>query len=215
MFRRGHPDDRRGEGQRERLLHAPLHLRLRRETAPYHQTLEKRLHLLEPGLSLHRYRLVLQSFYGFYAAVEDELPRLVATTPSLGFPLRSHAELLERDLVALGLSRSDIAALPRCANLPRLCQTEHLAGCLYVLEGACLGGQVIARALRDRLPVTDKRGLSFFVGDGTMTGERWQLVLAWLENLARSGACADEIVASARETFCSLRSWVELMGATG
>jgi heme oxygenase len=56
--------------------------------------------------------------------------------------------------------------------------------------------------------------LSFFVGDGTKTGERWQLVLAWLENLARSGACADEIVASARETFCSLRSWVELTGAT-
>ncbi len=209
-----HSERGRGEGQRERLLHEPLHLRLRRETAPYHLTLDKRLDLLEPGLSLHRYRLVLESFHGFYAPVEDELPRLVAMTPSLGFPLRSRTELLERDLVALGLSRADIAALPRCANLPRLSQTEHLAGCLYVLEGACLGGQVIARALPDRLRVTGERGLSFFVGDGTKTGERWQLVLAWLEKLARSGASADEVVASARETFSSLRSWVELTGAT-
>ena len=214
MFRLGHPDDLSGEGEGERLVHAPFHLRLRRETAPHHQTLERQLDLLDPELSLHRYRLVLESFHGFYAAVESELPRLVATTPSLGFPLRARAELLERDLLALGLSRSDIAGLPRCADLPRLCRTEHLAGCLYVLEGACLGGQIIAKALRGRLPLTNDHGLSFFVGDGSRTGARWRLVLGWLEDLVRRGALADEIVASARETFCSLGCWVELMGAS-
>jgi len=214
MFRLGHPDDLSVECEGERLPPLPFHPRLRRETAPQHETLERQLDLLDPDLSLHRYRLVLESFHGFYAAVESELPRLVATTPSLGFPLRARAELLERDLLALGLSRSDITGLPRCADLPRLGRTEHLAGCLYVLEGACLGGQIIAKGLRDRLPVANDRGLSFFVGDGSKTGVRWQLVLAWLENLVRRGARGDDIVASARETFCSLGSWVELMGAT-
>jgi heme oxygenase (biliverdin-IX-beta and delta-forming) len=214
MFRPGHPDDLGGKGNGQPPVHAPLHLRLRRETAHDHETLERRLHLLEPDLSVQRYRLVLQSFHGFYASVEDELLRLAATTPPLGFPLRTRTELLERDLLALGLSRSDIAALPRCANLPRLRRTEHLAGCLYVLEGACLGGQVIVNALRGRLPITSDRGLSFFVGDGSKTGARWQLVLAWLEDLVRRGALADEIVASACETFCSLGTWLELMGAT-
>src|SRR5437764_995185 len=89
----------------------------------------------------------------------------------------------------------------------------HLRGCLYVLEGACLGGQIIARALRGRLPLTNDHGLSFFVGDGSRTGARWKLVLGWLEDLVRRGALAEEIVASARETFCSLGCWVELMGA--
>ena len=214
MSRIGHPDDLSGEGERERLAHAPFHLRLRRETALEHETLERQLDLLDPELSLDRYRLVLESFHGFYAAVESELSRLVATTPSLGFPLRERAELLERDLLVLGLSRSDIAGLPRCPALPRLCRTEHLAGCLYVLEGACLGGQIIANALRGRLSLTNDHGLSFFVGDGSMTGARWRLVLGWLEDLVRRGALADEIVASARETFCSLGSWVELMGAS-
>ena len=213
MFRLGHPDDLSGEGA-ERLAPSPFHLRLRRETAPQHETLERQLDLLDPDLSLHRYRLVLENFHGFYAAVESELPRLVATTPSLGFPLRARAELLERDLLALGSSRADIAGLPRCADLPRLSRTEHLAGCLYVLEGACLGGQIITKALRGRLPLTDDHGLSFFVGDGSRTGARWRSVLDWLEDLVRRGAHADEIVASARETFCSLACWMELMRAS-
>jgi heme oxygenase len=92
-------------------------------------------------------------------------------------------------------------------------RTEHLAGCLYVLEGACLGGQIIARALRERLPLTDDHGLSFFVGDGSRTGARWRSVLDWLEGLVRRGALADEIVASARETFCALGCWVEMREA--
>ena len=214
MFRPGHPDDLYGDGERERLVHEPLHLRLRRETAHHHETLERRLQLLEPELSLRRYRLVLQSFHGFYAPVEGELSRLVATTASLGFPLRRRAELLARDLLALGLSRSDIAGLPRCADLPRLYRTEHLAGCLYVLEGACLGGQIIAKALRGRLHLTNDHGLSFFVGDGSRTGARWRVVLRWLEDLMRRDAVGDEIVAAARETYCSLGSWVELPGAS-
>lgn len=203
-----------GEGDGERLVRSPFHVRLRRETAPHHQTLERQLDLLDPRLTLHRYRLILESFQMFYAAVERELPRLVATTPALGFPLRARAALLERDLLALGLSHSDIAGLRRCTELPRLSRTEHLAGCLYVLEGACLGGQIIAKALRGRLPLTNDHGLSFFVGDGIMTGPRWRLVLGWLDDLVRRGALADEIVASARETFCSLGRCVELTGAS-
>jgi heme oxygenase len=209
MFRLGRTVNRSGEDERERLVRAPLHLRLREETTPQHQTLERQLDLLDPELSLHRYRLVLESFHGFYGPVESALARLVTTTDSLGFPLRARAELLERDLLALGLSRSDIAALPRCADLPRLSRTEHLAGCLYVLEGASLGGQIIAKALRARLRLTNDHGLSFFVGDGRRTGARWRLVLDWLEDLVRRGALADEIVASASETFCSLGCWVE------
>ena len=73
---------------------------------------------------------------------------------------------------------------------------------------------MIAKALRDRLPLTDDHGLSFFVGDGSRTGARWRLVLDWLEDLVRRGALADEIVASARETFRSLGCWVEMMGAS-
>src|SRR5580765_1338470 len=80
-----------------------LRKRLKRDTAAVHQHLEDQLGLLEPGLDVHRYRRVLERFYGFYVPVEMDVARLAAVEP-LGFPLRARAELIARDLLALGLS---------------------------------------------------------------------------------------------------------------
>jgi len=129
--------------------------------------------------------------------------------PPLGLPLRTRTALLESDLRSLRLSARQIDDLPRCADLPRLSCLEDLAGCLYVLEGACLGGQVIAPALRERLGVTEDSGASFFTGDGKESGARWRAFVAWLEGRALAGAATDEIVASARATFLAFARWVE------
>ena len=174
------------DGRREGA--SPLRQELRRETADLHRRLEIDLGLLESELSLDRYRRVLEFFFGFYAPVEAGLARVASAGPPLGFPLRARTALIESDLLSLGLSRRELADLPRCADLPRLSCPEDLAGCLYVLEGACLGGQVIAPALRERLGVAKGSGASFFIGDAEGTSARWRLFLAWLEGLARAGA---------------------------
>ncbi|HVJ21708.1 MAG TPA: biliverdin-producing heme oxygenase [Polyangiaceae bacterium] len=191
---------------------SPLRRQLKRETAALHRRLEKQLGLLDPSLSLQRYRRVLQMFYGFYAPVEASLVPLAAAGPPLGFPLRARSELIEHDLLALGLSRRDLAEQPRCATLPRLSCREDLAGCLYVLEGACLGGRVVAPVLYRRFGVAKGSGASFFVGDGEGTPARWGLVLAWLEGLVPAGARSEEIVAAARATFQTLARWLERQG---
>src|SRR5204863_4886969 len=85
----------------------------------------------------------------------------------------------------------------------------QVAGCLYVFEGACLGGQLIAPALRERFGIARGSGASFFVGDGEGTRARWSVFLAWLEGLGCAGAPIDEIVASARATFLSFAQWAE------
>ena len=192
----------------------PLRQQLRRETAGVHHRLEAQLALLDPQLSIHRYQQVLQAFYGFYAPVEAGLARLAAAGPPLGFPLRARAALLESDLLALGGSRSELAELPRCADLPRLSCREDLAGCLYVLEGACLGGQVIAPVLQRRLGLAKGSGASFFTGEGEATAARWTRVLSWLEGLSGTGARGDEIVAAACATFQALGRWLERQGAS-
>jgi heme oxygenase len=191
-----------------------LHQQLRRETAGLHRRLEARLGLLGPQLSLDRYRRVLQAFFGFYAPVEAGLARLVDASPSLGFPLRARSELIASDLLSLGVSRHKLSDLPLCTDLPRLSCSEELAGCLYVLEGACLGGQVVAPALQRRLGLTTDSGISFFIGDAEKTPARWALVLAWLEGLARAGARTEQIVASACATFLAFAQWLErVLGA--
>ena len=193
---------------------SPLRQRLRRETATLHQRLESQLGLLEPQLSIYRYRQVLETFYGFYDPVEAGLARLAATGSHLSFPLRTRSRLIEADLVALGLSAPDLAELPRCSETPRLECSENLAGCLYVLEGACLGGQTIAPMLQRQLGVAGGSGASFFVGDGDGTSARWRIVLTWLEGLASAGARSEQIVASACECFLTLSRWVERQGAS-
>lgn len=191
-----------------------LHQKLKRETAGLHKRLEAQLGLFEPDFSIHRYVQVLQIFYGFYAPVEASLMRLTAVWPPLGLPLRERCELIESDLLALGSSRRELAELPRCTNLPQLSCPEDLAGCLYVLEGACLGGQVIAPTLRQRLGVDKDSGASFFVGDAEATSARWMLVLTWLDGLVRAGARSEEIAASACATFSTLARWVEQQGVS-
>ena len=188
---------------------SPLRQELRRETADLHRRLEIDLGLLESELSRDRYRRVLEFFFGFYAPIEAGLARAASAGPPLGLSLRARTALIESDLLSLGLSRRAIDDLPRCADLPRLSCREDLAGCLYVLEGACLGGQVIAPALRDRLGVAKGSGASFFIGDADGIPARWRLFLAWLEGLARASSATAEIVASARATFLAFALWVE------
>jgi heme oxygenase len=188
---------------------SPVRERLKRETADLHRRLETGLGVLDPNLSLEGYRRILELFFGFYAPLEGRLVRLAAAGFAVGFPLRRRAGLIESDLWSIGLSQQEVAGVARCVELPRLSSLEHLAGCLYVIEGACLGGQFIAPVLSERLGVAESRGASFFTGDGEGTRARWSLFLAWLERSVREGAVTDEIVTSARATFLAFAQWVE------
>ena len=192
-----------------------LHRRLRQETARLHDHLDAQLPLLDPHLSISRYRDVLEVFLGFYAPLEAKLALASSAVSPLGLPLRLRTELIERDLLALGASRRQVAELPRCTDLPRLSCLEDLAGCLYVLEGACLGGQVIAPALQRRLGLDRDTGASFFIGDAEATPARWNRVLGWLESLPSAGARVEDIVASACATFSALIEWVTRRRAAG
>ena len=190
-----------------------LRRRLKRETTAVHQHLEAQLGLLDPSLDVHRYRRVLETFYGFYVPVEIDVTRLAAPEPPLGFPLRARAELIERDLLALGRSPADIAALPLWSDRGELSCVEDLAGCLYVLEGACLGGQVLSPLLHRRLGLTKGSGAAFFAGDEEATLPRWTLFVAWVDGLPRTGASTTQIISAATATFEAFARWAAVARA--
>jgi heme oxygenase len=184
-----------------------LRLRLKRETTAVHQHLEAQLGLLDPSLDMHRYRRVLETFYGFYVPVESDVTRLAAAEPPLEFSLRARAELIERDLLALGRSPAELAALPRCSDRPELSCSEDLAGCLYVLEGACLGGRILGPLLHRRLGLAKDSGAAFFAGDEERTLPRWAVVVAWLDGLPHKGASIAKVVCAAKSTFEAFARW--------
>jgi len=193
------------------LTETSLRHRLKRATAAAHRRLEAQLGLLDATLDEHRYRRVLETFYGFYSPVEIDLALLAATELPLGFPLRPRAELIERDLLALGLSPAEIVALPLCSERPELSCREDLAGSLYVLEGACLGGQALAPLLHRRLGLSKEDGAAFFAGDGEWTLPRWTVVVAWLDGLPRTGASTGKIIGAANATFDALARWARVL----
>jgi heme oxygenase (biliverdin-IX-beta and delta-forming) len=181
---------------------------LRAETAELHQALEERLDLLGPGLTLERYAGVIAAFFGYYEPLETKLEMLEALVGPAGVGLCRRHLLLERDLVALGFCDGPLRAR-RCSELPTLSRREHLVGCLYVLEGACLGGQVIARALKSRLGLGPRQGAAFFTGDGAGTRGRWNAFSSWLCDEEQAGAVSEEVVVAARDTFGTLTRWLE------
>lgn len=181
--------------------------RLREATSELHRQLEEQLNLLDPALTQDGYRMLLERFYGYYEPFEKRLAAAVAQMPPLSFAIVNRAELLARDLAALGISSTTLVKLPLCTELPRITTLAEVAGCLYVIEGASLGGQVITRTLKRQLGIHERNGGSFFTGEGSLTASRWKRVLEWIAQVDRMTSYGDSLVLAACETFRTFARW--------
>lgn len=182
--------------------------RLREETRLNHVMLEQRVDLRRLGSSEHEYRRLLRRFYGYYQPVETALGELPWLTAGFDFDARRKAPLLRQDLLALGDCSSTLAALPLCRCLPDLSDLARGTGCLYVLEGATLGGQVILRYLQRRAPAVCAKADRFFDGYGADGAQMWQAFGRFASDFCR---CHSEleplIVDAARATFNTIHDW--------
>ena len=183
--------------------------RLKQATSERHGALEGQLPLLDPCLSRENYHQLLSRFFGYYAPLET---RLLAMTEwdeiDFDYTDRHKAPRLEQDLIALGDTPETLARLPRCQELPEIVSLSNLLGCLYVLEGATLGGQIITRHLQAHLELTPELGASFFNGYGAHTGARWQAFCSMLTSVAEQTGGDEDIIATANQTFETLEQWL-------
>lgn len=180
--------------------------RLRSETSALHAELEQKLPLVDPRLSREGYRKILEGFFGYYAPLEAQLGgSAVWAELDFDFSARRKVPQLVADLGVLGKAPEE---LPRCAELPELVTIPQVLGCLYVIEGATLGGQIITRHLQANLGITPETGGAFFAGYGADTGARWQAFGAMITAAAERFGGEDEIVANANRTFETLDHWL-------
>lgn len=183
--------------------------RLKQATAARHAAIESRSELLDPRLSRAGYRACLRRFFGYYAPLELSLLRSRAWHGAgLTYGDRHKTQRLSQDLLALGVTPEELEQTPLCRGLPDLSTTARLFGCLYVIEGATLGGQIVTRHLHASLGVTPLSGGAFFGGYGALTGSRWKAFGTQLNAFAMRSGGDDEIVASANETFETLDHWL-------
>ena len=182
--------------------------RLRSETRDAHNATEISLGLASESLSHTGYARCLARFFGFYHPLEAALHQHALRQPfdRLLAGRLDKTGYLTQDLRALGV-RS--AALALCSALPPLHTPAEVYGCLYVVEGATLGGRVIGPQLQARLGIDAGSGGRFFSGYGEATGAMWQALRRALVCAAPDLATENRIIASANATFLALRVWCE------
>lgn len=188
-----------------------LSARLREETRDLHAAIEHRVDVMRPDLSQKHYCDLLQRFYGFYAPLEFRLESAAGLTAAcLDFESRKKVLLLELDLATLGLTPDEIASLPRCSELPNLASTGQILGCLYVTEGATLGGAIISRHVAATLQFEEGSGSAFFTSYGEQRGAMWRALVDLLNALPVEQHT--EAIIAARQTFMVFTSWLEHLG---
>ena len=186
---------------------APVRLRLREATKASHEQVEGELRLLDGSLTPHRYREVLGRFYGYYAVLEPALDAWHGREGLLDWPARRKLHLLRADLEELGWGGSDAAGPPLFRDVPAIRSSAEALGALYVVEGATLGGTVIARRLRAQGFAPS--ALGFFSCYGRDVGARWhewaEVTTAWVgDDRQRS----DAVVDAACTVFAQLAGWL-------
>jgi heme oxygenase len=179
---------------------------LRAATAEQHARTESLVPVLDPALGLGGYAAILLRFRVVYTVLEDALAQVDGWPAGFDVEPRRWSPRLERDLGwldergVLGPQSFDFVAMaPMTAPVPTV---PSAMGILYVLEGASLGGQLIARRLGPRLGVTATAGASFFAGGGDATGRRWREFGATVDRWgAKHPREWRDVIASARATF--------------
>ena len=184
--------------------------RLKQETRERHRAVEQHLNLPRRLKTNHDYLSLLARLYGFYMPMELRLND-VQGLGDLGLDLDSRRKtpLLVSDLLSLGVGPRAIAEIALCADLPEIADVSQALGCLYVLEGATLGGEVIGRDLERRLGIQLDGGGRFFSSDGANIAEKWKAFGEAITAHAGDAPSQNAIVASGCATFDAFGRWFQ------
>jgi heme oxygenase len=187
----------------------PFLVRLKTETRSNHNRTESAVDLQRQLQSLAGYQGMLARFYGLYQPLE-ELLKTEPAFPSNERPRLIKTGLLERDLAVLGMTSQELAALPVCRDLPLIDTAAASYGCLYVLEGATLGGQIVRREVAQRFPSLGETICRFFNPYESQTGRMWTDFCSDLSSfVAAQRATEDAIIAAAKATFACFERWLQ------
>jgi heme oxygenase len=126
----------------------------------------------------------------------------------LALGLRPERSLwLQADLRCLKAPRAE-ARVPLCRSLPRVDNQAQQLGARYVIEGAALGGQVLAKRLDALLGHSGVAGRRFFIGRGVATGSAWRSFLAELHAFDAEAAPCRALIQAALDTFGAFEHWL-------
>jgi heme oxygenase len=141
------------------------------------------------------YCSLLMRLLGLYAPLEL----------ALGLP-PERSLWLQADLDSL--EACSAGCVPLCPYLPRVDNLAQQLGARYVIEGAALGGQLLAGRLDSLLGHGGPAGRRFFIGRGTASGSAWRSFLAELAAFETEAGQRDAVIEAASDTFVAFEQWL-------
>jgi heme oxygenase (biliverdin-IX-beta and delta-forming) len=158
---------------------------------------------MSPELTMSEYAETLGRFLAVYTSLERQIEKHLPALDrvALDWEGRRKVPLLQRDLEALG--RADLIDSERVPpeKAPSLESFAQVMGCLYVLEGATLGGAVISRQLRGAFQLGPENGAAFFNCYGPALGKNWQEFCVALERSLSDLPARERAAEAATATF--------------
>jgi heme oxygenase len=182
-------------------------LRINLETQSHHATADQAWLSLQDGdLTKWQYLRRLVAVYGFHAPLESAL----AYTPTLPLLIdlrrRQRAGYIAQDLLALGLTASEIAELPQCVPMAPFASTLEAFGWLYVSERETLIHERVKTRLLQSMPDL-RHATSYLSAYDGVVGARWQELGAVIDRVVRSPRMLDEVIVAAHAAFRCWERW--------
>ncbi|MEO8705241.1 MAG: biliverdin-producing heme oxygenase [Kofleriaceae bacterium] len=182
---------------------SPTRDALRAATREIHVRVERRSHLGSSSLTRKAYLDALRGMLAAYTVLEDRIACHATALVECGIHWASHRKVpwLRADLATLGESTPIVSP----ADAPRMDTVADALGCMYVMEGATLGGAVIRRHVLQALQIGPETGARFFASYGDAVGVRWRAFCSALELGVRDEVSRQRAATSAVAAF----AWIE------
>ena len=184
--------------------------RLREETKGAHDRLEAVAlsdKIMDGSLQVDEYKKLIRVHYLVHKELESLLEEkgVQEHFPELGYEERKKMPLLEKDVEELSIAREKLE-VPAAGQLPRIEESQEgtpygILGCMYVMEGATLGGNVIVKSLRKNEHLSGLEDFHYFGCYGTETGKKWKSFLEVLKEKGQGPEAQQQIVDAARSTY--------------
>ena len=178
-----------------------LFARLKSGTEQEHRALENIIDPMKNFSCRDAYKEHISKTWALYHPLEADLAKADWAAIGIDFNARRKSPLLEEDMRVLGVPKpawgGDTLGFDRAS-------LDFAVGCLYVLEGATMGGQFISRHLAT-LGIGPASGARFFNGYGTKTGEMWKTFQTAATHYCVTEEQLAEALNGAKKTFESFR----------
>ncbi len=181
-------------------------VRLNDETQPHHAEADADVdrYLFRTGVTVDDYRTYLAAVYGFVVPLEAALLMAPGLDELIDLRARAKSALVVHDLLALGMTMTDINELPQCPSVPTFRGPAAALGWMYVAERPLLASAIVRSHLATHLRPEMAYAASYLSCYAGQVGALWRELGEVMDRVAYSPTLADRMVVAARDAFRAL-----------